>query len=121
LDRRDVKGQQEVHHLYTSPNVQEDEGRVARMRREMHVIGYRWEIQKERRRHEDQDVCGKITLSWISGKCDGTDWFDLTQDSDQWRAVVNTVMNLWVKSNVGKSLGSRAIGGFYRRDSAPWS
>jgi hypothetical protein len=24
----------------------------------------------------------------------GTDWIDLTQDMDQWRALVNTVMNL---------------------------
>jgi hypothetical protein len=26
----------------------------------------------------------------------GMDWIDLAQDIDQWRAVVNTVMNLWV-------------------------
>jgi hypothetical protein len=26
----------------------------------------------------------------------GTDWIDLTQDKDQWRAVVNMVMNLLV-------------------------
>jgi hypothetical protein len=25
---------------------------------------------------------------------DGTDWVDLAQDGDQWRAVVNTVMKL---------------------------
>jgi hypothetical protein len=25
---------------------------------------------------------------------DGMDWIDLAQDSDQWRALVNTVMNL---------------------------
>jgi hypothetical protein len=26
----------------------------------------------------------------------GMDWINLTQDRDQWRALVNTVMNLWV-------------------------
>jgi hypothetical protein len=24
------------------------------------------------------------------------DWIDLAQDKDQWRALVNTVMNIWV-------------------------
>jgi hypothetical protein len=27
---------------------------------------------------------------------DGMDWIDLAQDRDQWMALVNTVMNLWV-------------------------
>jgi hypothetical protein len=27
---------------------------------------------------------------------DGVDWFDMAQDMDQWRALVNTVMNFWV-------------------------
>jgi hypothetical protein len=26
----------------------------------------------------------------------GIDWIDLAQDRDQWRALVNMVMNLWV-------------------------
>jgi hypothetical protein len=27
---------------------------------------------------------------------DGTDWIDLAEDGDQWRTLVNTVMNLRV-------------------------
>jgi hypothetical protein len=27
---------------------------------------------------------------------DGVDWMHLAQDTDQWRALVNTMMNLWV-------------------------
>jgi hypothetical protein len=27
---------------------------------------------------------------------DGMNWIDLAQDMDQWRALVNMVMNLWV-------------------------
>jgi hypothetical protein len=36
----------------------------------------------------------KIDLSEIGW--DGVDWVDLSQDRDQWRALVNTVMNLLV-------------------------
>jgi hypothetical protein len=28
--------------------------------------------------------------------CEGVDWIYLTQDKDQWRPLVNTVMNLQV-------------------------
>jgi hypothetical protein len=45
----------------------------------------------------------------------GMDWIDLAQDKDQWRALVNTVMNLRVPSNFGKFLSSCATGGFPRR------
>jgi hypothetical protein len=35
----------------------------------------------------------KIDLRQIGW--DGTDWIDLTQDRDQWRVLVNMVMNFW--------------------------
>jgi hypothetical protein len=43
------------------------------------------------------------------------DWIYLAQDRNQWGAHVNTVMNLWVSSNVGKFLSSCIISGFSRR------
>jgi hypothetical protein len=36
----------------------------------------------------------KIDLREIG--CDVVDWIDLAQDRDNWRALVNTVMNLGV-------------------------
>jgi hypothetical protein len=39
----------------------------------------------------------------------------MTRDADQWRAVVNAVMNLWVPKDVGKFLSSCVTGGFSRR------
>jgi hypothetical protein len=29
------------------------------------------------------------------------DWIHLAQDRDQWRALVNSAMNLWVKKKMG--------------------
>jgi hypothetical protein len=46
---------------------------------------------------------------------DGVDWIDMTQDRDQWRALVNTVFNLRVPQNAGKFLRGCTIGGFSRR------
>jgi hypothetical protein len=46
---------------------------------------------------------------------DGMDWIDLAEDRDQWRAVVNTVMNLRGPLNAGKFSSSCTIGGFSRR------
>jgi hypothetical protein len=45
----------------------------------------------------------------------GMDWIDVAQDRNRWRALVNTVMNLWVPYNVGKFLSSCTTGGFSRR------
>jgi hypothetical protein len=56
-------------------------------------IGYWWESQKERDHWEDQDVGGWTILKWILERLE---WIDIAQDRDQWRALVNTVLNLRV-------------------------
>jgi hypothetical protein len=33
-------------------------------------------------------------------------WIDLTEDKEEWRDVVNMVMNLWVPQHVGKFVSS---------------
>jgi hypothetical protein len=39
---------------------------------------------------------GWIILKWILERWDGVNWIDMAQDRDQWRALVNTVLNLRV-------------------------
>jgi hypothetical protein len=46
---------------------------------------------------------------------DGMDRIDLAQDRDQWRAPINTVMNLRVPYNTGKFLSSCTTDSFSRR------
>ena len=37
----------------------------------------------------------------------GMDWIDVAQDTERWRALVHTVMNLRVPQNVGNFLANR--------------
>jgi hypothetical protein len=61
-------------------------------------IGYWWEIQKGRDHWEDQDVgwFDNIKMDLKEIGWDGMDWIDLPQNWDQWRALLNTAMNLRV-------------------------
>jgi hypothetical protein len=48
-------------------------------------------LGRPRRKWVDNIKIDLIEIGW-----DGVDWIDLAQDRDQWRAHVNTVMNLLV-------------------------
>jgi uncharacterized protein YjcR len=75
-----------------------------------------WESQKVRDHWEDLNVGGWTILKWILEiGWDGMDWIDVAQDRDQWRALVNTVMNLRVPFNVGNFLSGCTIDSFSRR------
>jgi hypothetical protein len=45
-------------------------------------------LRRPRHRWVDNIKMDLIEIGW-----DGMDWIDLAQDRDQWRALVNTVMN----------------------------
>jgi hypothetical protein len=61
---------------------------------------------------EDLGIDGKIKLKW---GC--VYWIHVAQDSDTWRALVNTVMNLWVPYTARNFLSRWATANF--SDSAP--
>jgi hypothetical protein len=42
------------------------------------------------------------------------DWIDMAQDRDQWRALVNTAMNLRITYNAGEFFGNCTTGCFSR-------
>jgi hypothetical protein len=48
-------------------------------------------LERPRRRWVDNIKVDLTEIGW-----DGVDWIELAQDRDQWRALVNTVMNLRV-------------------------
>jgi hypothetical protein len=48
-------------------------------------------LERPRYRRMDNSKIDLREMGW-----DGMDWIDLAQDRDQWRTLVNTVMNLQV-------------------------
>jgi hypothetical protein len=43
---------------------------------------------------------------------DRVDWIDLARDMNQWRALLNKVINLWVPYNIGKFMNGYISAGF---------
>ena len=58
-------------------------------------------LGRPRRRWEDNI---KMDLQEVG--CGGTDWIEMAQGRDRWRALVNAVMNLRVPLNAGNFLTS---------------
>jgi hypothetical protein len=97
---------EELHNLYSSPSIMRMmktrrmrwAGHIARMgvnRNAYRILVGNSEGKKplgrQRRRWVDNIKMDLRDIGW-----DGRDWIDLAQDKDQWRALVNAVMNLRV-------------------------
>jgi hypothetical protein len=55
-------------------------------------------LGRPRLRWVDNIKMDLIEIEWVS-----VDWIDLPQDRDQWRPLVNTIMNLWFHKMLGSS------------------
>jgi hypothetical protein len=91
---------EELHNLYPSPNIirmiksrrMRWAGHVARRgetRTAYRILVGKRPLGRPRRRWMDNIKMDLREMGW-----DGVDWVDLAQDRDQWRALVNTAMNL---------------------------
>jgi hypothetical protein len=96
----------ELHNLYASPTII----RMVKSRR-MRLAGYVARIEVKRNAHriwveksEIKGALGRKICRWVGNikmdhgeiKWVGMDWISLSQDRDQWKALVHTVMNLQV-------------------------
>jgi hypothetical protein len=95
---------EELHNVYSSPNIIKMikswrirwAGHVAGIRETRNAYrmgkpGGKRPLGRPRRRWVDNLKMALRETGW-----DGMDWMELAQDRDQWRALVNTVMNLRV-------------------------
>jgi hypothetical protein len=71
---------------------------------------YNFTLQVRRRRWVDNIKMDLREIGW-----DGVDGIDMPQDREQWKALVNTVLNLRVPYNAGEFLRGCTIGSSSRR------
>jgi hypothetical protein len=70
-------------------------GNVARLRKVEMCARFWRECQKERDQYDDLDVVeDNIKMYLREVGCGSMDWIDLARKRDQWRALVNIVLNL---------------------------
>jgi hypothetical protein len=55
------------------------------------IQNFRGESERPRHRWEDNIKMDLRDIGW-----GGIDWINLAQDMDEWRALVNVIINLWV-------------------------
>jgi hypothetical protein len=97
---------EELHNMYSSPSIirmiksrrMRWAGHVARMGEKRNAYGIlvvnpegKRPLGRPRRRWVENIEMDLREIGW-----DGGDWIDLAQDRDQWRALVNAVINLRV-------------------------
>jgi hypothetical protein len=97
---------EEFHKLYSSPIII----RIIKSRR-MRWVGHVARMGEKRNTYrilvgkpEGKRPLGRPRCRWVDNikmdlrevEWDGVDWIDMSQDRDQWRALVNTVLNFRV-------------------------
>jgi hypothetical protein len=87
-------------------------GHVTRMREKRNayrlLVGKpegRRRLQRPRRRWLDKIRMDLVEVGWGY-----VDWIGLSRDRGRWRALVNSVLNLWVPQNAGKNRVSKQLG-----------
>jgi hypothetical protein len=59
-------------------------------------IGYWWESEKRPLGRPRHRWVNNIKMDLRETRWEGVDWTDMAQDMEQWRALVNTILNLRV-------------------------
>jgi hypothetical protein len=96
----------ELHNLNSSPS------RIRKIKsRRMRLAGHAARTAEKRNAYrilvgmpEENKPLGRSRCRWVDNikmdlrdlGWDGVDWIDMAQDRDQWRALVNTILNLRV-------------------------